>query len=241
MRDCGGNMPVHNNHNKGRKMKRIIFATALVLAQALAVSPASAKPEYTTPPINPFDSRGYCFHTACPTLHLDATVVALTANPTWPMQGPVPTYIPFIFLGIDNKGYSNWWDAYAFLVSPNGTRIPLGKGVSDDGNDLESINFRCQPLYNLNPCNPSISWFQPIIPVTTPVGMYALEIQFFLYDGRFDATYTFGPNFMVVTGQNLPNTLDGKTCKVAGNRRTVDGIQYACLKKGKRLAWQRMF
>jgi len=221
-------------------MKRIIAVTAIVLAQALTVSPASAKPEYSTPPINPFDSRGYCFSSNCPTLYLGATISALTSTPTWPMQGTVPTLIPFIYLGIDNKGYSNWWRADAFLVSPNGVRVPLGKGESDDGNKFKNINVSCQPLYDLNPCRPSISWFQPIIPVTTPVGTYALEIQFFMYDGKPDSVYTFGPNFMTVTGQILPRTLDNKPCKIAGRKQVLDGAHYACLKKGKRLVWQRI-
>ena len=226
-------------------MKRLISTIAFATLCSVFVLPqqavASTVPSYLTPPINPFDANGYCFHSGCPALYLGATVSALTGNPRFPMYGTVPATIPFIYLGIDNDGYSNWWRADAFLVSSNGTRVALGRGESSDGNEYEDIGIRCQPQYNINPCTPSISWFNAQIPVTTPVGVYALEVRFSLYDGRTDAAYTFGPDFMTVTGQILPRTLDGKVCKVAGRKQNLDGVQYACLKKGKRLVWQRLF
>lgn len=225
-------------------MKRSILAIAFATLCSVFALPQQAvavvAPSYSTPPINPFGANGFCFGSGCPGLYLDATVSGLIGEPRFPMYGTVPSAIPFIYLGIDNEGYSNWWDGYAFLVSANGTRIPLGKGESSDGNDYEDIGVSCQPKYDINPCTPSISWFNAQVPVTTPVGMYALEVQFFLYDGRVDAVHTFGPNFMTVTGQVLPRTLDGKACKVAGKRQTLDDVRYACLKKGKRLAWQRL-
>jgi hypothetical protein len=227
-----------------------LLKSALLASLIISLFPAqgasaeqTARPvtQYLTPPINPFDANGYCFHSGCPALYLGATVSTLTGNPRFPMYGTVPATIPFIYLGIDNDGYSNWWRADAFLVSSNGTRVALGRGESSDGNEYEDIGIRCQPQYDINPCTPSISWFNAQIPVTTPVGVYALEVRFSLYDGRTDAAYTFGPDFMTVTGQILPRTLDGKVCKVAGRKQNLDGVQYACLKKGKRLVWQRLF
>lgn len=228
-------------------MKRSILAIAFATLCSVFALPQQAvavvAPSYSTPPINPFDANGFCFGSGCPKLLLGTTessVSSLTGAPRFPMHGTVPTTIPLIFVGISNKGYSNWWDASAFLVSSNGTRIPLGAGKSDDGNDYEDIGIRCQPLYDLNYCYPSFAWENTQLPATSPVGAYALEIQFFLYDGRLDTVHTFGPNFMTVTGQVLPRTLDGKACKVAGKRQTLDDVRYACLKKGKRLAWQRL-
>lgn len=225
-------------------MKRLIstitFASLCSVFALPQQAVASTVPSYLTPPINPFDVNGFCFHSGCPKLYSNATVSALTGSPRFPMQGIVPTYIPFIYLGIDNDGYSNWWEADAFLVSSNGTRVALGRGEPSDGNDYEDIGIGCEPKYDLNPCYPSISWVNAQIPVTTPVGTYALEVRFSLYDGRTDAVHTFGPNFMTVTGQISPRTLDDKICKVAGKKQVLDGVRYACLKKGKRLAWQRL-
>lgn len=225
-------------------LKKVLLASLVIsllpTTDVKAEQAARAIPEYSTPPINPFDSRGYCFSSNCPTLYLGATISALTSTPTWPMQGTVPTYIPFIYLGIDNKGYSNWWRADAFLVSPNGVRVPLGKGESDDGNKFKNINVSCQPRYDLNPCSPSISWFQPVIPVTTPVGTYALEIQFSMYDGKPDSVYTFGPNFMTVTGQILPDSLNGKRCTNPGGFTNKDGVRYVCVKRKKSTVWKQI-
>lgn len=217
-----------------------LITVALPTQDVKAEPAARSNPGYSTPPINPFDARGYCFYSGCPTLYLGAEISALTTTPTWPMQGQVPTYIPFIYIGIDNHGYSNWWQANAFLVSSNGVRVPLGKGESDDGNKLESINIRCEPQYKLNPCSPSISWFQPVIPVTTPVGQYALEVQFYLSDGRLDAVYTFGPNFMFVTNQVLPESLNGKRCTNPGGFTNKDGVRYVCVKRKKGTVWKQI-
>lgn len=225
-------------------LKKVLLASliiSLLPAQDVKAEQAARPvPEYLTPPINPFDAQGYCFHSDCPQLHLGAQIIALTTNPTWPMQGTVPSYIPLIFLAIDNAGYSNWWKANATLVSANGTRIPLGAGVPDDGNDWEDIGLRCNPLYDINPCSPFISWSNPTIPVTAPVGTYALEISFYLYDGRYDGTYTFGPNFMAITGQILPDSLQGKRCTNPGAITNKDGARFACVKRKKGTVWRQI-
>ena len=223
-------------------MKKIILF--MLFVSGIAISPnsvlAQQEPKYVTPPINPFDSNGYCFHVNCPPLYLGAKIEGVVSIPRWPMNGPVPTEIPLIMIFIDNKGYSNWWQANAFLVSENGTRLNLGKGESDDGNKYEKINVKCTPDFDLNPCSPSISWSRIQLPQNTPIGYYALEVQFFLYDGRSDATYTFGPDFMKVTGQVRTETLDNKSCKIAGKKINKEGIRYACIKSGKKLIWQRL-
>lgn len=226
-------------------MKRPILIIAFAILCSVFALPQQAvavvAPSYSTPPINPFDSQGYCFRSGCASLYLGATISALTGNPQFPMHGTVPATIPFIYVRIDNKGHSNWWEAYAFLVSANGTRIPLGKGESEDGNQYKNIRISCQPLYDLNPCKPSINWFNAQIPVTTPIGVYALEIQFFMYGGKLDVVHTFGPDFMTVTGQIFPKMIDGKKCKVAGRKQTLDNVWYGCVKKGKKLVWRRLF
>lgn len=226
-------------------MKRPILVIAFATLCSVFALPQQAvavvAPSYSTPPINPFDPQGYCFRSGCASLYLGATVSSLVTHPQFPLHGTVPTTIPLIFVGIDNKGYSNWWEAYAFLVSANGTRIPLGKGEAEDGNKYKNIRVSCQPLYDLNPCNPSIDWYNVKLPATVPVGMYALEIQFLMYDGKLDVVHTFGPNFISVTGQVTPKTLDGKKCKVAGRKQTLDNVWYGCVKKGKKLVWRRLF
>ena len=223
-------------------MKRLILVTLLIFGLAGLPNSVSAqqKPRYTTPPINPFDGNGYCFHTNCPTLYLGAKVEGVTAIPGWPMHGPVPTEIPLIMIFIDNKGYSNWWQANAFLVSENGTRLNLGSGESDDGNKYQKINVKCTPDFDLNPCSPSISWSRIQLPQNTPIDSYSLEVQFVLYDGRVDAMYTFGPDFMKVTGQIGAETLDNKPCKIAGKKTGKGKLRYACIKSGKKLIWQRL-
>lgn len=223
---------------------------AIVLASLIAsIAPAAlveAKPAYVQPPINPFDAQGYCFGSNCATLHLGAKVSALrmtSMSPMsgyWPTSGAVPVTIPMIWLGINNGGYSNWWTARASLVSADGVRLDLGVGTSDDGNDLESLNIRCEPKYRLNECTPYIHWGPFQLPANTPVRSYALEVSFTLYDGRPDATYTFGPNFMVVTHQITPVSLDGKQCFTAGSTTTQDGVRYACIKRKKKMVWRRI-
>lgn len=225
-------------------LKAIVLASLIAgLAPAAAVN---AKPVYVQPPINPFDARGYCFGSNCATLYLGATINALQMTPmapmsgSWPTSGPVPAVISMIWLSIDNDGYSNWWTARASLVSSDGVRIDLGVGKSDDGNDLESLNIKCEPKYRLNECSPYIYWGPLQFPANIPVRSYALEVSFSLYDGRPDATYTFGPNFMVVTHQITPQNLDGKQCFSAGSTTTQDGVRYACVKRKKKMVWRRI-
>lgn len=221
-------------------MKRIIFALTLLVACIFGASEASAKPEYITPPINPFDSTGYCFHSGCATIYPGAKIIALRSDPMWPMYGSVPLQIPFLYIAVDNNnGYSNWWKANAFLVSETGVRISLGQGESEDGNQYKAIKVSCEPYWN--PCSPSFDWFRTPIPATAPSGMYALEVQFVRFDGTLDAIHTFGPNFITITGKTVSNDINNTVCKNAGRKKIVDGNWYACLKKGKRLVWQRLF
>lgn len=227
-------------------MKRIIFVLAFLFTSVFNAMPASAKPEYTTPPIDPFDANKYCFHSGCPIIYPGAKIIALITDPMWPMMGTAPLHIPFIYIALDNNdGYSNWWEAIAFLVSETGVRIPLGQAEADDGNEYKAIKVSCEPYWN--PCSPSFSWFRTIIPATAPTGTYALEVQFIRFDGKLDAVHTFGPNFIAITAKTAPtdisNTvkdISNTVCKNAGRKKNVDGNWYACLKKGKRLAWQRL-
>lgn len=221
-------------------MKRIIFVLAFLLTSVFNTSSASAKPEYVTPPINPFDANKYCFHSGCPTIYPGAKIIALRTDPMWPMIGTVPVQIPFIYIALDNNdGYSNWWKATAFLVSEAGVRIPLGQAESEDGNQYKAIKVSCEPYWN--PCNPSFDWYQTIIPATAPSGVYALEVHFVRFDGTLDAIHTFGPDFITLINNGVVNNVENTACKIAGRKRVVDNKTYACVKKGKRLVWQRLF
>lgn len=219
-------------------MKRFTFSLAFLLASILNIAPASAKPEYSTPPINPFDSNGYCFHSGCPIIYPRAKIIALRSDPMYPMVGSTPLQIPFIYIAVDNNGYSNWWKANAFLVSETGARISLGQGESEDGNNYKAIKISCDPVWN--PCSPSFDWFKTVIS-SAPSGVYALEVQIIRFDGTLDATHTFGPNFITITGNAAVSDITNTACKIAGRKRIVDGNWYACLRKGKRLVWQKLF
>ena len=85
-----------------------------------------------------------------------------------------PAVLSLLSVGIENGGYSNWWQASGTLVHTGGTRIPIGNAKADDGNKYSYT--RCNPSYNY--CNPSMDWFGVKIPSTAPVGLYTLEVTF---------------------------------------------------------------
>ena len=85
-----------------------------------------------------------------------------------------PASLSLLSVGIDNGGYSNWWQASGTLVHSGGTRIPIGNATADDGNKYSYT--RCNPSYNY--CDPSMDWFNVRIPSTAPVGSYTLEVTF---------------------------------------------------------------
>jgi hypothetical protein len=85
-----------------------------------------------------------------------------------------PASLSLLSVGIDNGGYSNWWQASGTLVHSGGTRIPIGNATANDGNKYSYI--RCSPSYNY--CDPSMDWFGVRIPSTAPVGSYTLEVIF---------------------------------------------------------------
>lgn len=253
-------------------MKKIftLLTLSLLASIAFTAKPAEAKtnPSYSTPPIYPFDSMGYCFHKGCPSLYLRARVSSINlyvnSSNTIPATIQAPVYLTYLSVGIDNEGYSNFWEAEGFLVSSNGARIGIGKANARDGNKYESIGVGCEPKYNYNKCYPSLTWSRIEIPTNTETGVYSLEVQFFLYNGSFDRTYTFGPNFLTVNGITpittttttsttlapTPTTLtepmvvqdllNGKRCRKLGDKTQLSGMRYACLKIGKKLLWQRL-
>ena len=230
----------------------VIFATSIQASNASAVSTNSVV-ETVSSPVFPFGENGLCSQN-CPSLGLGAVVDFLSISVLGQNSTGRPRAslnagdtIAILFVGLDNGGYSNWWDVKATLVSDiNGSRAPWGKGERDDGNDFKSIKVSCDRY--INKCNPNTTWSMLKIPASFPTGSYSVELEFtpFATSALPTVTHLFGPGVLTVNGTAAPSTssttkgLNGRPCVNLGRIRVDQGVQYACIKSGSKKIWRKI-
>ena len=219
-------------------------------------------------PIFPFGENGLCAQN-CPSIgsravvdYLSISVMGQNAASRTRASLNAGDTISILYLGLDNGGYSNWWDAKATLVSDGtGARADLGKGYKDDGNDFKAIKVSCDRSFNK--CSPYMSWQNVRIDPSFPAGSYSLEVEFTPFSGSGLAvvTHLFGPAVLTVNGitpttttvaltattvvvpQNtlpLKKGIGGKSCSKLGQIRVDQGLKYACVKSGAKKVWRKM-
>jgi hypothetical protein len=240
--------------------KSIVLASFLSVA-LLNVGNSDAKAQVNRPhlvsisnPIFPFGENGLCSQD-CPSIGLRAVVDFLSISVVGQNSVPVPRAsltagdtISILYLGLDNSGYSNWWEAKGTLVSDaSGIRANLGKGVSDDGNDFKAIRVSCDRDFNR--CSPNIAWQMLRVDPSLVAGTYSLEVEFtpFSGSGLPVVTHLFGPAVLTVkakaqTPVSIPSTqsINGRTCPKLGRVRIEQGVRYACISSGKKKIWRKM-
>ena len=231
----------------------VIFATSIQASNASAVSTNSVV-ETVSSPVFPFGENGLCSQN-CPSLGLGAVVDFLSISVLGQNSTGRPRAslnagdtIAILFVGLDNGGYSNWWDVKATLVSDiNGSRASLGKGERDDGNDFKSIKVSCDRYFNK--CNPNTTWSMLKVPASFPTGSYSVELEFtpFATSALPVVTHLFSPGVLTVNGAAAaPSTssttkgLNGRPCVNLGRTRVDQGVQYACIKSGSKNIWRKI-
>lgn len=235
----------------------VILATS-IFSSAPTISASALREESkistSGTPVFPFGESGLCLQD-CPSIGSRAVVDYLSVTVQGQNSTPGPRAslaaggtVLILYLGIDNGGYSNWWEAKATLVQDaTGVRANLGKGSSSDGNDLKSINISCDRSFNK--CNPSVSWQLIRLDNKFPVGTYSLEVEFtpFAGSGLPVVTHLFGPAVLTVSPSIAPETstptskaLDGRPCVKPGQTRMFQGVRYACVKSGTKRVWKKM-
>jgi hypothetical protein len=212
-------------------------------------------------PVFPFGENGLCTQN-CPSIGSRAVVNYLSISVRGQNAASMARAslnagdtISILYLGLDNGGYSNWWDAKATLISDGtGARADLGKGYKDDGNDFKAIKVSCDR--DFNKCSPSMSWQNIRIDPSFPPGSYSLEVEFTPFSGSGLAVvaHLFGPAVLTVNGiapasttivvpQNtlpLKKGIEGRSCSKLGQIRVAQGLKYACVKSGAKKLWKKM-
>jgi hypothetical protein len=236
------------------KVCSVIVVVALLDASRVNADNTSSVAETVSSPVFPFGENGLCSQN-CPSLGLGAVVDFLSISVLGQNSTGRPRAslnaggtIAILFVGLDNGGYSNWWDVKATLVSDiNGSRAPLGKGERDDGNDFKSIKVSCDRYFNK--CNPNTTWSMLKIPASFPAGSYSVELEFtpFATSALPVVTHLFGPGVLTVNGAAAaPSTssttkgLNGRPCVNLGRIRVDQGVQYACIKSGSKKIWRKI-
>ena len=234
----------------------ILFSCAVLPLGGSAVK-AQVQPFNTVSaqsPIFPFGENGLCSQN-CPSIGLRAVVDFLSISVVGQNSVPIPRAsltagdtISILYLGLDNGGYSNWWEAKGTLVSDvSGIRANLGKGVSDDGNDFKAIRVSCDRDFNR--CSPNIAWQMLRVDPSLVAGTYSLEVEFtpFSGSGLPVVTHLFGPAVLTVKAKAqtpvsvpLTQSINGRTCPKLGRVRIEQGVRYACISSGKKKIWRKM-
>jgi hypothetical protein len=236
------------------KVCSVIVVVALLDASSINADNTSSVAETVSSPVFPFGENGLCSQN-CPSLGLGAVVDFLSISVLGQNSTGRPRAslnagdtIAILFVGLDNGGYSNWWDVKATLVSDiNGSRAPLGKGERDDGNDFKSIKVSCDRYFNK--CNPNTTWSMLKIPASFPTGSYSVELEFtpFATSALPVVTHLFGPGVLTVNGAAAApgasaqsKGLNGRPCVNLGRIRVDQGVQYACIKSGSKKIWRKI-
>lgn len=247
-----------NDKARLRMLLRLLFAGGLIFSNFLSqssVAQADKAPyriENVSAPVFPFGENGFCSQN-CPSLGLGAVVDFLSIS----ILGQNPSSRPraslnagdtilILYIGLDNGGYSNWWDVKATLISDvNGSRAELGKGERDDGNDLKSIKVSCDRYFNK--CNPNTTWSMIKIAPSFTAGSYSLELEFIPFSTSLPIVkHLLGPNVFTInslatSGNSAsPQGIGGRACKKLGGIRIVDGEQFACVKSGSKKIWRKI-
>ena len=205
-------------------------------------------------PIFPFGDNGLCSQN-CPSIGSRAVVdyLSISIVGQGPSSSPRATLnvgdtILILYLGLDNGGYSNWWEAKGTLVSDSsGVRANLGQASASDGNEFENIDVSCDRLFNK--CSPSMSWQNVRLDQSFPAGAYSLEVEFTPFVGSSGlplVTHLLGPAVLTVNAKpstgSIPqtSTIGGRTCPKLGRIRIDKGVRYACVSSGKKKIWRKM-
>jgi hypothetical protein len=241
-----------------RLVGSILISATSVTSTALLHSEARASEQtfrnlVTVVPVFPFSESGLCIQD-CPSLgsravvdYLSISIVGQAALPSPRATLRAGDTIMSIFLGLDNNGYSNWWEAKATLISDtNGQRVDLGRAMADDGNDFKSIRISCDRDFNR--CSPFMSWQMIRTDSSLPAGLYSLEVGFtpFAGSGLPAVTHVFGPGVFMVnpgvprTGNGSTKGIGGRPCPKLGRTRVDKGTKYACVKDSGGRVWKRL-
>ena len=243
------------------KLKKSLIASVLFSCAVLPLVGSDAKAQgqplklvSAQSPVFPFGENGFCYQD-CPSIGLRAVVDYLSISVVG--QGsalPRATLnagdaISIRYIGLDNGGYSNWWEAKATLVSDStGARASIGKGVSDDGNEFKAIRISCDRDFNR--CSPSMVWKMLRVDASLPAGTYSLEVEFTPFSASSllpVVTHLFGPAVLTVNpkvsvSETTPATqgIGGRVCPKLGRVRIHQGVQFACVKSGSKKIWRKM-
>jgi hypothetical protein len=260
-RKASGRFEWNECYSASVKFKKSLIASILFSCAVMPLGGSDAKAQVqplklvsAQSPVFPFGENGFCYQD-CPSIGLRAVVDYLSISVVGQSSAlPRATLnagdaISILYLGLDNGGYSNWWEAKATLVSDtSGARASIGKGVSDDGNEFKAIRISCDR--DFNKCSPSMVWRMLRVDASLAAGTYSLEVEFSPVSSSSllpVVTHLFGPAVLTVnpkaqTPVVIPSaqSINGRACPKLGRVRIEQGVRYACISSGKKKIWRKM-